>query len=156
MTKLRLILCTSLISLSTGLFAAEIYKWTDAEGNVHYGDRPTASDQVNLQTVAMASRRTDPDEVQAGIEARQERDAVRADARDAKAKEKEEAEKALADAEERMRKCEHYRARLEQFITSRRLYRMDENGERNYLDDAQVQEARSKAQQQVQEYCSPG
>ena len=156
MTKLRLLLCTALISLSTGLFAAEIFKWTDADGNVHYGDRPTAGDQANFETIAVASRRTDSEQVQAGIEARQERDAARAEARDARAKAEEEAEKELAEAEERSRKCDQYRARLEEFITSRRLYRVDDSGERNYLDEVQIQEARSKAQQKVEEYCSPG
>lgn len=156
MTKLRILLCTSLITISTGLFAAEIYKWTDTDGNVHYGDRPTAGDQANFETIAVASQRTNPEQVQAGVEARQEREAARAEARDARAEAAEEAEKALADAEERSRKCDQYRARLEEFVTSRRLYRVDESGERNYLDEVQIQEARSKAQQKVEEYCSPG
>ena len=156
MTKLRLFLCTTLLTISSGLFASEIYKWTDSDGNVHYGDRPTASDQANFETVAVASRRTNPSQVQAGIDARQERDAARAEARDARAKADEDARKAQADAEERSAKCDQYRARLEEFLTSRRLYRVDDAGERNYLDEVQIQEARSKAQQKVEEYCSPG
>jgi hypothetical protein len=38
-------------------------------------------------------------------------------------------------------------------LTSRRLYREDENGERVYLDEAQMQSARDRVQSQVEEYC---
>jgi hypothetical protein len=39
-------------------------------------------------------------------------------------------------------------------LTSRRLYREDGNGERVYLDDSQIDEARAKAQSDVEEYCN--
>jgi hypothetical protein len=39
-------------------------------------------------------------------------------------------------------------------LQSRRLYRTDENGERVYLDEAQRQEARQKAEKQITEFCS--
>lgn len=157
MNKLRLILCTSLLSASLGLSAAEIFKWTDEDGNVHYGDRPTGAvaGQDQYETVPIASRRTDAAQVNAGVEARQERDAARAEARDAAAKAEEEAADARAEAEERSKMCEQSRARLEKFVRSRRLYRVDDSGERTYLDEAQMQDARAKMQERVEEYCSP-
>ena len=47
-----------------------------------------------------------------------------------------------------------YQARLTKFTQSRRLYREDENGERVYLDDAETQKTRDRAEQQVLEHCT--
>jgi hypothetical protein len=47
-----------------------------------------------------------------------------------------------------------YKERLQRFVTSRRLYREDESGERVYLDEEQSQAARERVQQQVEEHCS--
>ncbi len=144
-------------ALSTAA-ASEIYKWVDAEGNVHYGDRPTGDGptaQTGVERVAIASRPTNSARVQSGVEARLEREAERNDARAAAAEAQEEADKLKAEAEERANMCTTYRERLERFITSRRLYRVDDSGERTYLDDSQIEAARARVQEQVEEYCSP-
>jgi hypothetical protein len=56
-------------------------------------------------------------------------------------------------AEQRKEKCDTYKARLQKFVQSRRLYKQDENGERVYLDEGQAQAARERVENQVQEYC---
>lgn len=152
---------TALVLLSTvfvsGVCTAEIYKWTDADGNIHYGDRPTADGvtiPATVERVAVVSRRTDPGEVQAGVDARLEREAARSEARDAAADKKAEAEKLQAEAKERATKCSSYRERMQKFSDSRRLYRVDDNGEREYLDDSQMNAARDQVREQVEEYCS--
>ena len=58
-----------------------------------------------------------------------------------------------AQAKERDEKCATYKARLQKFLTSRRLYREDEYGERVYLDEAEMLAARERVQGQVEEYC---
>ncbi|MEM9209209.1 MAG: DUF4124 domain-containing protein, partial [Pseudomonadota bacterium] len=69
MTKYSVLLA-SIALASAGTHAQEIYKWTDAEGNVHYEDRPTELTRAESEVVAIASRRTDSSAVQAGVEAR--------------------------------------------------------------------------------------
>ena len=132
--------------------AAEIYKWVDAEGNVQYGDRPSGADsEVQLQ---IASRPTDPERIQAQTTARLEQQASAREAAAAVPQGPSE-EELRAEAAERAEKCTMYRARLEKFVQSRRLYREDANGERVYLDEAETQAARENVQHQVEEYCSP-
>jgi hypothetical protein len=147
--------CTLLllaVAVGAPASAGEIYKWTDAEGNVHYGDRPDgAPDATRL---AIASRPTDPARIQAEATARQERQQLAREAAAAEPKGPSK-EELRAQAKERADKCAKYRARLETFIQSRRLYKADENGERVYLDEAETQAARAKVQGQVEEYCSP-
>jgi hypothetical protein len=132
--------------------ASEIYKWTDDEGNVHYEDRPSGA--PTEERLALGYQRTDSGAVQQRIDALQERQAQRDEARSvADAAEREAADKAAAAAE-RKQACERARARLETYLQSPRLYRTDDNGERVYLDDEQREEARRKAEEQVTEFCS--
>ena len=151
-------LATVICLLTVSSANAEIYKWTDADGNVHYGDRPVGdgmSENAQVEVVAVASRRTSVERVQETIDAGLARRSAADEARSEREAARKEAEDARAEAEDRAEKCTAYRARLEKFVTSRRLYRMDDNGERQYLDDTQMATAREQVQQRVEEYCAP-
>jgi ABC-2 type transport system ATP-binding protein len=53
---------------------------------------------------------------------------------------------------QRMR-CEIARERVQQYTVSRRLFRTNAAGEREYLDDSAVAEARAKAAVDVEDWC---
>jgi hypothetical protein len=140
------------MTMAGGATANEIYKWTDEDGNVHYEDRPTgAATEERLQ---MTYNRTDSGDVQRRVQARVDARTAREEAKSAAAASQKEAEEDATLAAERAQKCEKSRARMESYLQSRRLYRTDENGERVYLDDAQREEARKKAEEQISEFCS--
>ena len=61
---------------------------------------------------------------------------------------------ARAEMEARAAKCQEHRARLESYLQSRRLFRENEAGEREYLDEEQTMEARRKVEEAIQENCS--
>ena len=148
---LMITVAVALIAGGTAL-AGEIYKWTDENGNVHYEDRPLGGEAT--ERVNIVSRNTDHSAVKASIDARRERVAAREEARAGRAAAEAEAAKAQADAEDREQKCADYRARLETYLQSSRLYREDASGERTYLDEKQILEARAKVQEKIQEYCN--
>ena len=149
---LTLMAAIAAMAFATGAAASEIYKWTDENGNVHYEDRPTgAATEERLQ---LTYRRTSSSAVNQRVQARVNRQAEREEARSAAAAAEQEAAENAAAAAERQQACERARARLETYLQSRRLYRTDENGERVYLDEAQRQEARKKAEDQITEFCS--
>lgn len=135
--------------LGGSAFASEIYKTTDADGNVHYGDRP--SGDPTEERVHITYKRTDASAAQARVQSLIENNDIR---RQAAADESKTQEDLRAERAERKAKCDDYRAKLETMVTSRRLYRQDENGERVYLDDAQRDEARQRAEELVAEYCA--
>lgn len=152
MQRFALMLTVAVTLTASGVaLSGEIYKWTDDDGNVHYEDRPLGGEAT--ERVAIASRATNKASVQASIDARRDRVAARDEAKAKRAEAETEAAKAQAAEEDRQQKCSQYRARLETYLQSQRLYREDENGERNYLDEQQMLEARSKLQEQIQEYC---
>jgi len=136
--------------VATSATAGEIYMWTDEEGNSHYEDRPT---EGAIRLTSIESKSTDNSRVQAMVQARRD---SRTAADDAAANEPQgpSAEELRAEAKERAGQCMTFRGRLEKLITSRRLYREDDNGERVYLGDDEMQAARAKVQSQVEEYCS--
>lgn len=148
---LMITVAVALIAGGTAL-AGEIYKWTDENGNVHYEDRPLGGEAT--ERVDIVSRSTDNSAVKASIDARRDRVAAREEAKAGRAAAEAEAAKAQAEAEDREQKCAQYRARLETYLQSSRLYREDASGERTYLDEKQILEARAKAQEKIQEYCN--
>ena len=140
------------VVLTSGIaFANDIYKWTDEDGNVHYGDRPTGD--ATEERMAISSRSTNSAKVQARAQSRY---APKEPAAEAVASEPQgpTEDELLVQAAERKEKCDTYKARLQKFVQSRRLYKQDEKGERVYLDEDQTQAARERVEIQVQEYCN--
>jgi len=140
------------ITASNSGLANEIYKWTDNEGNVHYEDRPTGS--ATEERMALTYHRTNSDALNNRITSRAKTEATRQEARTAAAEEEKSAETQAADAAAKQKKCDSYRARLQTFVQSRRLYRQNDDGEREYLDDQQTQEARQRVEELIAENCS--
>ena len=150
--RLALLCAITAMTVAGGAMANEIYKWTDENGTVHYGDRPSGA--ATEERLALTFTRTDNAAVQQRVQARVEATAAREEARTAAAQAQEKAAEKEAEAAERAERCDKARARLERYLQSQRLYRMDENGERVYLDDTQLENERQKAEEQITEYCS--
>ncbi len=131
--------------------AGDIFKWTDEDGNVHFGDVPVSAES---EKVAIQSRPTNPARVQAVVQSRADAAAKAAEEQAAAIPAGPSPGELQAQADARAEKCSKYRAQLQKFITSRRLYRQDENGERVYLDEEETQAARERAENQVQDNCS--
>jgi len=131
--------------------AGDIFKWTDEDGNVHFGDRPLGEDP---EKVAIQSRPTNPERVQATVQSRANAAAKAAEEEAAATPAGPSLEELQAQADERAEKCDKYREQLQRFVRSRRLYREDESGERVYLDEDEMQAARERVENQVQDFCT--
>ena len=136
------------ITATSTLFASDIFKWTDDDGNVHFSDRPT----VGAERLAIPSRPTDPARIQAESQARVDSQTLRAED-EANAPQGPTPEELRAEARERADSCNKYRERQTQFTQNRRIYRLDENGERVYYDEDEMASARSGVDDLVNEYC---
>ena len=139
------------ITVSGAAFADSIYKWTDDDGNVHYGDRPSGEPTEERMQITYA--RTSTSTVERQQQRYQDSAARREEARTAAAEAEQKAADDRAAADERMAKCEQTRTQLRQMLEARRVYREDDDGERVYLDDDQRAEARSRAEELIEEYC---
>jgi len=139
------------LTLSPAVFADEIYKWTDADGNVHYEDRP--SGEPSEERLQFSYNRTNSGNVQKRVQAQRDSENARRKTREEAAAEDRTAAENRAATEERLVKCESYRASLKKMLESRRIYREDEAGERQYLDETAKAEARTKAEELIKETC---
>jgi hypothetical protein len=145
-----------LAMISAASLASEIYRWTDEEGNVHYGDRPTGV--ADEERLAIKSRPTDDAAVQQRYDDRYASattEARRAAAEEAKADAEPPPTRAerKAAAAERQAECERLSAQLESMGGRRRMYREDENGERTYMTDDEVVAFRDNLAARVAETC---
>jgi len=152
MDRKFLVLVITAAALTTSAFAGEIYKYVDENGNVHYVDRPTGESGEERLDVSYSG--TSSETVTAQVQKRRDYMSALEEARtDAKSQREAEAQ-ARAEMEQRAAKCQEHRARLESYLQSRRLYRENAAGEREYLDEEQTMEARRKVEEAIQENCS--
>jgi len=149
--RLKVGFAALVIAISTGAFADEIYKWVDQDGNVQYEDRP--SGDPSEEQLQFSYNRTDTNALQNRVEAQGNAEDSRQEAREQAAEEKRSAEEDRLTAEQKQVECASYRAKLEELLRSPKVYRLDDAGERTYLDEAQRAESRTRAESFVTEAC---
>ena len=139
--------------------ADTVYKWSDSRGQVHYTDLPPTQSDAKILSISHRESDTMDDE-QAGDEGdgndnggesttqssgnesdeptidREAMAAVQADVSNSKVKQ-----------------CKEAKERYQRYVESRRLFRQTADGKREYLTDQQLNDARVKAKQAIDENC---
>jgi hypothetical protein len=143
----------TLLLAAAGAHAGEVYKSTDAQGRPIYTDKPPTlpAQKLNVQTAT-----TDVVEVQQRYDAQMKQYAGADTAQAEAAKKAADTRKAQElTAEDRAKRCIDARQRYESYMNARRLYEPGSTeGDRRYLDDAEIDGARTKAKQAMDELCS--
>ena len=143
----------TLLLAVAGAHAGEVYKTTDAQGRPVYTDKPPSlpAEKLNVQTST-----TDVVEVQKRYDAQMKQYGAADKAEDDTAKKAADARKAQEmTAEDRAKRCIEARQRYESYMNARRLYEPGTTeGERRYLDSAEIDAARANAKQAMDELCS--
>jgi len=141
---MRTVAIVTLSLLAVSAQAGEVYRSIDAQGNMVYSDRPASEDstKVTIRTSTPAPRAPSTREAASGEPAADLPDQATINA----------AERAQL-AEDRAANCTIATERNTRYSTSRRLYREGEDGERVYLNDAELTEARNNAQAEVSRWC---
>ncbi|WP_192983200.1 DUF4124 domain-containing protein [Pseudomonas sp. EggHat1] len=134
-----------IVALLPTLATAEIYRWTDEQGRVHFGQRPVAG----AETVQVKPQVVERDEHTREREARSQRfyDARREEQQQAAAA-------ATAQREERANECRDLRRRLAQIAEGFSYYRTDASGERIYYSDEETDAARRQLRERIAQRCS--
>jgi hypothetical protein len=149
---LRLAFGLALTLTLASVASADVYRYVDSKGNVQYTDKPAL---LPAQKLAVQSRPTDTTEVATDSEAERARataaDAARQQAAATRA-DQNRAGKITATA--KAEQCVKARERNESYSTSKRLYETLPDGERRYLTDAELDEARARAEKAVAEACN--
>jgi hypothetical protein len=149
--KFRLGSSTLLLALvGTAASAADIYKSTAPDGTVSYSDRPLGANAQFVSTVGSRPAARPAASPEAGPpNAAAQEPLPEAPAIPTLPEGPTAAELLL----QRQKNCEMAREREQRYTVSRRLYRTNAAGEREYLDDAAVAAARAEAAANVKDWC---
>lgn len=130
---------------------ADVYRWTDPSGEVHYSDRPVEG--------AVLVKTANPRPPSPGDSAAPSRVAATPYVAPPTSPEQvtREAEQAVAQdlAARRARECTEAKARYEKSLQARRIFRTLENGEREYLTDAEADQVRVTNRATMDAACGP-
>ncbi len=140
---MRLLLCLLLLP---GLAAAEIYRWVDAQGQVHFGQRPAGA---GAESVEVRPQVVERDE--------HTRERLERSERYFDARRQEQAQASAAAAEQQARKeqqCAELRRSLEQVPEGFSYYRTEANGERSYYSDEEIDAKRRQLRERLAQNCS--
>ena len=144
---------------AAGTALAQMYRWVDANGKVHYGNAPPPGAKTSAIKAPQSSVAA-PEAPAAGSKdakkgpltpAEQEQEYRKRQAAAGKAAEKAEAERRAKT--ERNEACERTKEYLSTLQSGQRIARTDAKGERYYMEEAQVAQEIAKAQQSMQQAC---
>jgi hypothetical protein len=144
---LRLAACT--LAFAALPAAAALYKWSDENGRVVYGDTPPAG--VKAERVNPSVAPADPNAVRdmatkdAQINKRQED----------RAEEEAKAEKAQADARARLDRCVQIRGRLQTLRGDVAVYRFNDKGEKVIMPAAERDKAAAESEKMLRDLNCP-
>ena len=172
--KLQNLFCVMCILIALPMLAkADIYKWKDKGGTIRYTDTPPPSNikqesiggkklikptgQAPLAPVANADATASKDELKGKAPnpntENPEEIAARLRQKNAEAEKNNKKEKD-AQAKIKEENCKASKANLASYQQGGRVYKVNEKGEREYLDDAGLKAGAEKAQKEVSDYCS--
>jgi hypothetical protein len=133
--------------------AGDVFVTKDAQGNPIFTDRP---ESLPAQKVGVATRQ--PDTIDASSRSGPATSPYAADEKaraEAARQAAESREVASLTAADKVKRCEESRAHYMSVMNSRRLYEQGPNeGERRYLESAEIDAAREDARKVMDEFCS--
>ncbi len=139
---------------STSLWAGEVYRSVGPDGTVTYSDVPTGNNAqpifILVPRAASEPRSSASTPSAAAPAAQPGGDDLKADS---DAKPGAPGQAAKPDEKEKAKNCEIARDRAQRYSEAHRLYKTGANGEREYLTDAEIDEARAQAAAAVDRWC---
>lgn len=147
-----LFLLLMLLGATSTTYAGKVYKWVDSEGNVHYGERPPTG-----QGEQMRVPRSSPYQPAPTPSSSNKMDATNKllDSIESERKEKQQAEqKATAEKEAKAKNCSKAKSYAASLRQGGRRFEVDEQGNRNYLDEAEIQKRLNEAEAMVKKWCN--
>lgn len=148
---MRLLLMLMAFLPSVSVFAAEVYRWTDANGQVHFSQRPPAADAEKIELPDSGSTGAPVDQTAAERRDRQRR------VLESYEYEREQKKRAAAKAEQedrdRAAKCADLERSWRSLSHGGPIYYRGENGERDYLSEQQRTAEKEELRAYYQRYC---
>src|SRR5450759_4974965 len=145
--------------------SAQMYKWVDSDGRVQYSDKPPPSNIKTEKLRAPAPAASAPaasegkgaaqkGAAKAGPKTAAEQEQAFRKRQLDEAKAQEDEGKKQAQARDKAENCKRAKAAVTNLEIGGRQMRIDEKGERVFLDDQQIVQETAKAQQEAAAACN--
>lgn len=145
------VLLAAVVATAGTAAAGEIYVTRDAKGNPVYTDTPQS---IPAEKLNVRSSSTDPDEVRARYSEQMKRyTAEDRDEAQTAAATAESRKAAALSAEDRAKRCTEARQRYDAVMQSHRIFEQSPDGERRYLESAEIDAVRADAKKVMDEFC---
>lgn len=146
----KAVVLTVLGCLSFGL-SAEVYQWTDAQGRVHFGDRPPQAAKARELRIQQPQKlNADGENHAARME---ELDNFFQRRQDERKKQEQVAAEQQAKQAERQAACQRMLAQLRHMERVSVFYELNDKGERVFLDDEAGDRYRQEYRQKYDKHC---
>jgi hypothetical protein len=149
---LKTLLGLIVLLLSATPVNAELYKWVDEQGKVHYSDQP-ASGKTKSETSLKIPNQLDTSSSPEASKSWQEKELEYKKRQTSAAENEAKKQKEAQDAKTKRDNCEKAKQNLSQLESIARAYTYDEKTGRSYMNETQRSEAIEKAQKAVAEWC---
>lgn len=136
------LLCALLLP---GMATAEIYRWTDANGQVHFGEAPQAG-AVQIEVKAPVAQND------AAVAERQQRTERFFEAR--RQEQQQASEKAREQQAKTAQECQQLREQFAVLDHGGRYYKTDAQGEMQYYSDKEIDSARDRLKTRLAQRCN--
>jgi hypothetical protein len=150
----RLLLFAALVAWS-GMASAVVYKWTDAQGKLQYGDRPP--DGVHAEIVELLVAHAGASNTAARASSAPSQPAPAARAAADKPSPKDAADKKAIDqdvAQIKDKQCTDAQDRYKKLIEGRHIYKTGPDGERQFMTSEEIDTERMNAKRDVDSICN--
>ncbi len=150
MSSRILVALTATLAFAASLAQADVWRWKDAQNNWHYSDVPVEGAQLIKSTLRMPTPQDGAGESPPENAPNATPPVNRVAASGAAASDRVSAEATARSVQQditkkRAEQCKEATARYEKQISARRLFREGKNGERVYLTEAELAQARVDA-----------
>jgi Domain of unknown function (DUF4124) len=150
----RLLLFAALVAWS-GMASAVVYKWTDAQGKLQYGDRPP--DGVHAEVVELLVAHAAANNTAARASSAPSQPAPAARGAADKPSPKDASDKKAIDqdvAQIKDKQCTDAQDRYKKLIEGRHIYKTGPNGERQFMTSEEIDTERMNAKRDIDSICN--
>ncbi|HEX5340381.1 MAG TPA: DUF4124 domain-containing protein [Gammaproteobacteria bacterium] len=150
MTRAALLLaaCAGLLLLNAAQ-ADTVYRWVDAQGNVHYSQTPPANSKAKAKPVEIAPAPSDP----ASLAQAQDLQQVVSDKQQVEQLRAQKTQQEAAKKAQQQKACDAARQRVQRYDEVHRVAHKDKDGNVVYSSGDDLVKLRQQAQQQADKLC---
>lgn len=137
--------------LSTNSYAADIKKWVDEKGQIHYGD--TAPAQIHTESVRVNRPPSNPGKPLPRFSDPEKADPGKEEQPAKPPQQQEQAAKPEVDGDQARSLCEEARKDLEKINRSNNIRVRSSDGSIRYLGAEEKEERRKQSEEDIQQFC---